>query len=416
MNKFSVVLGYELKQYFKDKGYLAITFIIAIVGAVALFLPRFIDLSGFTGVDKEGKVIEAEEGSNVTDPMNFAIYDKNGIIVKDILDAYYPDSIITKANSEEEVKELVENEEVEAGFVIESYNKYDYYVYNKGVFDANKELFNSALRAMSRYSYAATQGIDYAELEMVVNLPVEANDIVLGKDNEDNYWYSYMLVIFVFMLIIMYGQMIAVSVTNEKSNRSIEVLVTSTSPNSLLFGKVIAGAIAGLFQAGFILGAILISYGANRAVWGNVLDMILNIPANVLVAFAAFGLGGFLFYAFLYGAMGALVSKTEDVSKSSGGLMMIIMIVYFISLAQLTNVDGPIMKVLSFLPVSSYSAMFVRIAMGTVSMAEIIISFVILVISIFVAGIIGAKIYRMGTLRYGNPIKLTTALKDIRKK
>ena len=416
MNKFSVVLGYELKQYFKDKGYLAITFIIAIVGAVALFLPRFIDLSGFTGVDKEGKVIEAEEGSNVTDPMNFAIYDKNGIIVKDILDACYPDSTITKANSEEEVKELVESEEVEAGFVIYSYNKYDYYVYNKGVFDANKELFNSALRAMSRYSYAATQGIDYAELEMVVNLPVEANDIVLGKDNEDNYCYSYMLVIFVFMLIIMYGQMIAVSVTNEKSNRSIEVLVTSTSPNSLLFGKVIAGAIAGLFQAGFILGAILISYGANRAVWGNVLDMILNIPANVLVAFAAFGLGGFLFYAFLYGAMGALVSKTEDVSKSSGGLMMIIMIVYFISLAQLTNVDGPIMKVLSFLPVSSYSAMFVRIAMGTVSMAEIIISFVILVISIFVAGIIGAKIYRMGTLRYGNPIKLTTALKDIRKK
>ena len=416
MNKFSVVLGYELKQYFKDKGYLAITFIIAIVGAVALFLPRFIDLSGFTGVDKEGKVIEAEEGSNVTDPMNFAIYDKNGIIVKDILDACYPDSTITKANSEEEVKELVESEEVEAGFVIYSYNKYDYYVYNKGVFDANKELFNSALRAMSRYSYAATQGIDYAELEMVVNLPVEANDIVLGKDNEDNYWYSYMLVIFVFMLIIMYGQMIAVSVTNEKSNRSIEVLVTSTSPNSLLFGKVIAGAIAGLFQAGFILGAILISYGANRAVWGNVLDLILNIPANVLVAFAAFGLGGFLFYAFLYGAMGALVSKTEDVSKSSGGLMMIIMIVYFISLAQLTNVDGPIMKVLSFLPVSSYSAMFVRIAMGTVSMAEIIISFVILVISIFVAGIIGAKIYRMGTLRYGNPIKLTTALKDIRKK
>lgn len=416
MNKFSVVLGYELKQYFKDKGYLAITFIIAIVGAVALFLPRFIDLSGFTGVDKEGKVIEAEEGSNVTDPMNFAIYDKNGIIVKDILDACYPDSTITKANSEEEVKELVESEEVEAGFVIDSYNKYDYYVYNKGVFDANKELFNSALRAMNRYSYAATKGIDYAELEMVVNLPVEANDIVLGKDNEDNYWYSYMLVIFVFMLIIMYGQMIAVSVTNEKSNRSIEVLVTSTSPNSLLFGKVIAGAIAGLFQAGFILGAILISYGANRAVWGNVLDMILNIPVNVLVAFAAFGLGGFLFYAFLYGAMGALVSKTEDVSKSSGGLMMIIMIVYFISLAQLTNVDGPIMKVLSFLPVSSYSAMFVRIAMGTVSMAEIIISFVILVISIFVAGIIGAKIYRMGTLRYGNPIKLTTALKDIRKK
>ena len=64
---------------------------------------------------------------------------------------------------------------------------------------------------------------------------------------------------------------------------------------------------------------------------------------------------------------------------------------------------------------SSYSAMFVRIAMGTVNTWEIIVSFVILVASIFGAGILGAKIYRMGTLRYGNPIKLTVALKDLKK-
>ena len=142
---------------------------------------------------------------------------------------------------------------------------------------------------------------------------------------------------------------------------------------------------------------------------------MFNIPAEVLISFAFFGLGGYLFYAFLYGAMGALVSKTEDISKSSGGLMMVVMIVYFIALLQLTNVDGIAMKVLSFLPISSYSAMFVRIAMGTVNTWEIIVSFVILVASIFGAGILGAKIYRMGTLRYGNPIKLTAALKDLKK-
>ena len=217
------------------------------------------------------------------------------------------------------------------------------------------------------------------------------------------------------MLIVFYGQMIAVAVTNEKSNRSIEVLVTTTTPNSLLFGKVIAGAIASLCQVGIILGAVLLSYQANRSLWGGMLDMVFNIPAEVLISFAFFGLGGYLFYAFLYGAMGALVSKTEDISKSSGGLMMVVMIVYFIALLQLTNVDGIAMKVLSFLPISSYSAMFVRIAMGTVNTWEIIVSFVILVASIFGAGILGAKIYRMGTLRYGNPIKLTAALKDLKK-
>ncbi len=128
-----------------------------------------------------------------------------------------------------------------------------------------------------------------------------------------------------------------------------------------------------------------------------------------------FGMGGYLFYAFLYGAMGALVSKTEDVSKSSSGLMTVIMVVYFFSLFQLTNVDGPIIKVLSFLPFSSYSTMFARIAMGTVAPWEIVLSAIILIASIFGAGVLGAKLYRMGTLRYGNPIKLSTALKAIRK-
>ena len=223
------------------------------------------------------------------------------------------------------------------------------------------------------------------------------------------------LVIVVFMLIAYYGQMIAVSVTNEKSNRAIEVLVTSTSPNSLLFGKVIAGAIGGVFQMGVILGAALISYQLNREQWGGMLDMFLHVPGDVLLAFALFGLGGYLFYAFLFGAMGALVSKTEDVSKSVSGLMVVIMAVYFFSLLQLMDVDGPIIKVLSFLPVSSYSTMFARMAMGSVALWEVALSFLILVASIIGTGMLGAKLYRMGTLRYGNPIKIGTALKDLRK-
>ena len=72
------------------------------------------------------------------------------------------------------------------------------------------------------------------------------------------------------------------------------------------------------------------------------------------------------------------------------------------------------MKVLSFLPFSSYSAMFSRVALGTVSIVEVIISALILVVCVFGAGFLAAKIYRMGTLRYGNPIKLSTALKTIK--
>lgn len=146
------------------------------------------------------------------------------------------------------------------------------------------------------------------------------------------------------------------------------------------------------------------------------LDILLDIPTNVLIAFGLFGIGGFLFYAFVYGAIGALVSKTEDINKSSGSIQMIIMIVYCVVLFQMQNIDGIIMKVASFLPISSYSAMYIRVAMGEVALWEVVVSFVILVVSIIGMGLLGAKIYRMGTLRYGNPIKITAALKSIRQK
>ena len=316
--------------------------------------------------------------------------------------------------TEENIEEAVKAEEIDAGFVIRSYDEMDYYVLNKGLMDMEKDMLESALVTAGQMKYCEEHNLDFTEMNSIYNKEIVVNEEILGKDTESNFWYCYAFEILVFMMIVLYGQMIATAVTVEKSNRSIEVLVTSTTPTSLLFGKVIAGAIASVVQVGVILLSILGSYQLNRESWGGMLDMVLDIPGEVLLTFAVFGLGGFLFYAFLHGAMGALVSKTEDVSKAIGGLMMVIMIVYFLSLMQLSNVDGIIIKVLSFLPFSSYSAMFARIAMGSVSMAEVVISGVILLISIIGAGWLGAIIYRMGTLRYGNPIKLTKILKEMK--
>ena len=415
MRKFGIVLKYELREYFTSKGFMMLTFVIAFLGAVLLFLPRFIDMSDFTGVQVVGKEEEQEETSE-GDVTKFAYIDltETGVLQEELLQQMIPGIDWHRMNSIEELKQGVE-EDYDAGFAVTGPTEYDYYVFNKSMTDSNTVMFDEIMKQMYRVNYCAANGLDLNEIAEMYNVPITVNEQILNKDSGSNYWYCYVLVIIVFMLIVYYGQMIAVSVTNEKSNRAIEMLVTSTTPNSLLFGKVIAGAIGGLFQMGFILGAVLISYSVNREQWGGMLDMFLHIPAEVLLAFAFFGLGGYLFYAFLYGAMGALVSKTEDISKTISGLMLVIMVVYFFSLMQLMNVDGPIIKVLSFLPISSYSTMFARIAMGTVAPWEIIISFLILAASIFGAGVLGAKIYRMGTLRYGNPISLTKALKDLKK-
>lgn len=414
MKKFGIVLRYELKEYLNNKVFMVLTLLLAALGAGALFLPRFVDMSGFTGVEtvqgsSEGKD-EAEEDQEL-----LVYLDQAGVVRQEILEEMFPDTRWRAEADEDSVRSAVESQEAGAGFVVKGAAEYEYYVFNKTMTDNRPAVFEQALKLFYRMDYCAREGWDLEEVGRMYDVPVTATETVLNKDSGSNYWYCYFLVVIVFMLIVYYGQMIAVSITNEKSNRAIEVLVTSTSTNSLLFGKVIAGAIGGVFQMGVVMGAILLSYQVNREQWGGMLDMFLHIPAEVLLAFAFFGLGGYLFYGFLYGAMGALVSKTEDVSKSVSGLMVVIMVVYFFSLLQLTNVDGSVIKVLSFLPVSSYSTMFARIAMGTVAVWEIVVSFLILVLSILGTGILGAKIYRMGTLRYGNPIKLSLALKSLKK-
>lgn len=420
MKKFGIILKYELKEYISSKGFVAFTLLLAIIGAVLLCLPRFIDMSEFTGVPKNNQ--ESYDGqqqestvSEADSDTKYAIYDPKSIADTSLLSQYFDGAQFIKTNSEDEIKSMIEDETVLAGFSVVSETEYEYYIYNKSIYDSDSAVFDEAMKMMSRVRYCQEHGLDLNEITQMFNPQITVTEHIINKDTQQSYWYCYALVIIVFMLIMFYGQMIAVSVTTEKSNRAIEVLVTSTTPNSLLFGKVIAGAIAGVVQSGIILGSVLISYQFNREVWGGMLDMFLNIPANVLAVFALFGTMGYLFYAFLFGAMGALVSKTEDVSKSVSGLTMIIMIIYFFSLFQLSNVDGIIIKVLSYLPFSSYTTMFMRVAMGSVAVWEIVISFVILIASVIGAGMLGAALYRMGTLRYGNPIKLSSAIKSLKK-
>ncbi len=418
MRRFLTVYEFELKSYMKNKSFVITTIVLAVLLFGAMFLPRVFDMSDMLGIEstktEDGK--KDTEDKNKEDATKLGLVDEEGLFADlSMLEQAFGDDVnIVKLNNVKELEKAVKKEEITAGFDVKDDLHYEYYVLNREMFDENQAVFEEVLSMVHQQRFCEEQGIDYASFMAEYNAPVDCTEQILGKDAEDNYWYCYALVIVIFMMIILYGVMVATSVTVEKSNRSIEVLVTSIDAKYLLFGKVFAGATAAILQLGLILAAVLGGYAINHTFWGDALDMVLDIPGEVLAAFAVFGIGGFLFYAFLYGAMGALVSKTEDINKTAGTLQMVIMIVYFAVLFQLQNPDGIVMKVCSFLPFSSYSAMFVRIGMGTVAMWEIVVSAVILFASIFGVGWLAAKIYRMGTLRYGNPIKLSTALKNIK--
>lgn len=315
---------------------------------------------------------------------------------------------------EESLKQAVEDEVVNGGFVLNSPDDVKYVVMNLTISDRIAEDFEQAMNIWLRQQYLTGKGLTAEEIQAADSLAPSITPEILGKDSAKNYAYTYVLVFSIYFLIIFYGQMIAVSVTTEKSNRAIEILVTSVNPNSLIFGKVLAGALSGILQMIIILGAAFAAYGAFREAWGGALDFLLHVPAKVLIAFAFFGIMSYLLYAFIFGMLGALVSKTEDISKSSMPVTLIYVASFLIAMMGLTDCDSMMIKVASFIPFSSGNAMFIRISMGSVAVWEIAVSGAVLLLSCVVTGILAARLFRFGTLHYGNPMKFTKALKGAR--
>lgn len=410
MKQFKTILKFELGNYFKSKSFIISTILICLIAAAIMFIPRITDAI------KGGSDKESNEEVDSDDMRKLALFDAEDYVDMETLQGFFGKDVeFVICTSKDEVKEKVENESAEAGFAVNSLTDFDYFVFNKSMMDSDSEVFSEYMGMMVKMDYCERNNLDIEEFMSIEYMPINVNEQILGKDSASNYWYCYILVIIIFMLIIMYGTTIASGITNEKSNRSIEILVTSTSSTAVLFGKVFAGAIASVFQVGVVALGLLGSYQVNKEYWGDGISMFLDIPGEVLVTFAVFGIGGFLVYAFLYGALGALVSKIEDLNKSAGTAQMIVTIVYIVVLIQLQNTDGIIMKVCSYLPISSYSAMFARVAMGSVAVWEVVLSAVILYASVVLMGFVGGKIFRASTLRYGNPIKLSKALKGLKK-
>lgn len=418
MKQFLNVLSFELSNYFKNKGYMITTILFSILLIIGLSLPSFFNISKLIPqLDQNStESIESVEEISEEDKKSFVIIDNNNIFENlDILESAFLNSKWTKVTSLDEAEELIKLENVEAGFSVDSLTKYSYLVNNSGFTDTNQMIFENLLSSLGQQVYANEHNLNINDLQSVIHPSFDSDVTILGKDSANNFFYVYIFIFAMYMMILLYGQLIAVAVTSEKSNRAIEVLVTSANSNSLIFGKVIAAALASFIQVGVILASGMITYSLNSKAWNGLLDGIFKIPSNILLTFIIFGGLGYLFYSFIFVALGALVSKTEDISSSIGPITMIFVIVFFISMFGLSNSDSLLIKIASFIPFSSSMTMLIRVAMGTVSNFEIVISFIILLASTILTALASAKIYRLGTLMYGNPIKLRNALKWFKK-
>lgn len=407
MRQFLQVLSFELKNFVTGKWYKVSTILVCVLVGVVMFVPRFLDM---------GSETDGSEHVN-TSSITLGLYDPEHVFTdQSLLKEGFPNAEWISYSSQEELEKSIKDEKIKAGFMVEDVGSYRYLVLDSSMNDQNQRIFDALMNTRYQTMKLNELGVDTAKIQEILATSVHSEISILGTDGVSNYFYTYILVFALYFIVLFYGQMTAQGVASEKGNRAVEILITSASPNALIFGKVIAGAIAGIVQAAVMLGFSMLCYQVNAQVWNHSLDFLFDIPVNVLLTFAVFGTLGYLFYSFIYGALGAMVSKVEEVGSATSPITIIFIMGFFLTFYGMMNPDSLLSTIASYLPFSSCMAMFARVAMGSVGMMEILLSALILLISTILMGLLGAKLYRRGTLSYGNSFRFSAMIKELRKK
>ena len=413
MKNLFTVFKFELFNLLNKKAFKVTTAIFCIAAILLLSIPSFLTAIDSTLLDQETRA-EKQLEKRLSDKFGIIINDKR-VSSKDIKNKMSPSRVII-LEDRDKLTDLIKSEEIKSGFIVNKTNEYEYVVDNSSMVDEDKELFKNVMTEIHRSIILGEKGIDYKQADKVYSTEINEKVTVLGQDNSKNYLPTYILTFGLYFIILFYGQNTAISVASEKSNRSMEILVTSTSTESLIFGKVMANALVGIIQFGTILLVAFGSYKLNSKAWGDALKFAFDVPVYLLINFALFGTLGYLLYLFIYSGIGALVSRTEDITTSATPVTLVYIVAFFISIIGLSFPSNIAVKIASYFPFTSFMAMFVRVSMSSVSVLEIVLSLSILLISTILVGIFSAKIYRLGTLRYGNPIKISEAFKILRSK
>ncbi len=403
MKDFFIVLKFELLTMIKKKSFIIST-VLVIAGAFLLIaLPGLFqsdDSGNVGGGGSEGEVSEGE------DPMIMLVVDAQHILDnEELLERHFPEYEVRTVSNLDALKQEINEDSADAGFEIHDDLHYTYYVKNSSLMDTTGDRFSALLQEQYQINECQKLGYDAAQIQQIYQTQISGEMRVLGTDGFSNYFYTYILIFILYMMILIYGNQIGVGVASEKSNRAIEILTTSCSPNALIFGKVIAGAIAGVIQTALMIGAVLVAYQINADSLHHVLDPYLQIPSSVLMTFAVFGILGYLLFSFIFGAIGASCSKVEEVNGATLPIQLMIIAVFMISVFTLSMPDSLLAQIMMYVPLSSWMCMFVNVAMGSVSTIQIVISLIILAATTLLMGWIGAKLYRRGTLSYGNTLK-----------
>lgn len=248
--------------------------------------------------------------------------------------------------------------------------------------------------------------LDSAPMSVLQVLSVSPEVVLLeesdGPDGFLIYIVSLAFGIIFLMSAMTFGMAIAQSVVEEKQTRIVEILLATVPVKALLAGKVIGNSILALGQIVVIIAAAGIGMLASGQ------DILLAEVGPALVWFVVFFAFGFVLLASLFAAAAALVSRQEDMGVTTGPIMYLVMIPYFLVIV--FNDHPVVLGIMSYVPFSAPVGMPMRVFLGWTEWWEPLLSLAILLGSTALIIVLGSRIYENGLLRMGSRVKLKEAL------
>ena len=227
----------------------------------------------------------------------------------------------------------------------------------------------------------------------------ENGEMASGQDVFSSYVLPMVFVV-IFMISIFFSSgTLFQSVTEEKENRMIEILLSSVSTRQLLVGKVLGLGVSGLIQV---------------AVWFITLEIFaevasgtipalsdLSIPASVLAWAVVYFILGYLLFAALYSGIGSIVPSAKEGQGLSVIVVLPAILPYYFSYFIISNPEGTLSKALTFFPLTGPITAMIRIPINGIAPWEIALSIIILIASVALTMWIAAKAFRVFLLMYG---------------
>ena len=241
----------------------------------------------------------------------------------------------------------------------------------------------------------------------LTSIKIEEN----GKEGKADFlvifFSSFIFILLLMMMTIYSGQMLVRSLIEEKSNRLIEILISSCSAEELLTGKILGLSLLGLFQI-FIWSVIGLSLAGSSVIPYSAFDHLFILLLYFVM--------GFVFYSAIFVGVGSIVSTEQEAQQITSYLNLFIILPVVLAVPAIQNPNSLLVSILSYIPFTLPSIMLIRINTIPIPIWEILFTVTIMLGSIYFVILISAKIFKIGILSYGKRPSLKEVIEWIRSK